>query len=67
MNKQEKNEIENILNSIPNEFKVIENKINAKTIDEYYKIVEDLKNRNPDKIIQDQDKWTELRTHDLKE
>lgn len=67
MNKQEKNEIENILNSIPNDFKVIENKINAKTIDEYYKIVEDLKNRNPDKIIQDQDKWTELRTHDLKE
>lgn len=67
MNKQEKNEIENILNSTPNEFKVIEDKINAKTIDEYYKIVEDLKNRNPDKIIQDQDKWTELRTHDLKE
>ena len=67
MNNQEKSEIENILNSIPDEFRVIENKIKGKTIDEYYTIAEDLENRNQAKILQNQDKWTELKTHDLKE
>ena len=68
MNKKEKSEIENILNSIPNEFRVIENRINGKVIDEYYEIADNLENKNQDKIRQNQDKWTELKSqNDIKE
>jgi hypothetical protein len=68
MNKKEKSEIENILDSIPNEFRVIENKIKAKIIDEYYEIAGDLGNKNQDKIRQNQDKGTELKAeNDIKE
>lgn len=60
MNAKEKSEIETFLKSIPNEFKVIEDKINAEAIDEYYEIADDLEDRNKAEIIQLQDEWQEL-------
>tara|TARA_R110002049_G_scaffold186379_4_gene354686 strand:+ start:119 stop:814 length:696 start_codon:yes stop_codon:yes gene_type:complete len=62
MNKTEKHEIKDLLKSIPNEFRVIENKINSEVIDEYYKIVDGLEDKNQAEIIQNQDKWTELKS-----
>lgn len=68
MNKAEKTEIKNLLKSIPNEFRVIENKINSKVIDEYYKVADGLEDKNQAEIIQNQDKWTELKSQkDIKE
>lgn len=68
MNKKEKYEIEILLKSNPNEFRIIEDKINAKIIDEYYNIAEHLENKNQAKIIQNQYKWTELKLQkDIKE
>jgi hypothetical protein len=61
MNKKEKSEIENILKTIPNKFRVIENKINARNIDEYYNIADDLENKNHGEILQNQDNWRELK------
>ena len=54
MNETEKLEIKKILESIPNEFRVIENKINSKVIDEYYKIADSLENENLTEISQSQ-------------
>ena|SRR5680860_1287255 len=60
MNNKEKSEIENLLKSIPNDFRVIENKINTKVIDEYYEMARSLEDKNQNEIIQNQDKWREL-------
>ena len=54
MNETEKLEIKKILELIPNEFRVIENKINSKVIDEYYKIADSLENENLTEISQSQ-------------
>lgn len=62
MDEKEKLEIENLLKSFPDEFRVIENRINAKTIDEYYKIAHDLEHKYQTEIIQNQVEWTELQT-----
>lgn len=68
MDENKKSEIENLLKSFPNEFRVIENRINAKTVDEYYKITHDLENKDHTEIIQNQVEWTELKTQkELKE
>ena len=64
MNEKERFEIENLLQSIPNNFKVIENKIDTKVIDEYYKIYNDLEDKN--EIIPNQDSWKELKLADIK-
>ena len=56
MNKKEKSEIENLLKSIPNDFRAMENKISTKAIDEYYEIANELKGKNKAEIIQNQNK-----------
>ena len=61
MNKKEKSEIENLLKSIPNDFRAMENKISTKAIDEYYEIANELKGKNKAEIIQNQNKWRELK------
>lgn len=46
MTEQEKDEILKFLESVPNEFRVIENQINPERIDEYYEILERLDDIN---------------------
>lgn len=62
MNENEKSELRNLLKFFSDEFRVIENKINAKTIEEFYKIAHDLEHKNQTEIIQNQVEWTELQT-----
>ena len=62
MNNKEKSDIEKLLQSIPDEFRVFEDKINPKVIDEYYEIAKYLEDENQPEIEQKQDKWKELKS-----
>lgn len=64
MNKKEKAEIESLLDSIPNEFRVIENKIDAKVMEEYYTIAESLEDKTQDSIIINKNNQTESSSKD---
>lgn len=60
MNKKEKNEILEILKSIPNEFRVIENQINSECIDEYYQLLEKLEKDNQVNELMNSERWNNL-------
>ncbi len=62
MNEKDKNEIKNLLESIPNEFRVIENEIKMNVVDEYYEFIEEMGNRNVTKILQSQNCWKDLKS-----
>ena len=62
MDENEKFEIENILKSIPNKFRIIKDKINTKLIDEYYEILHELIEKDLFKIAQNQDKWKDFKS-----
>ncbi len=60
MEEKDKNEIENLLKSIPDEFRVIENKIKGEIINEYYELLENIDNKSQIKILQSQNHWKNL-------
>ncbi len=60
MNETKKSETKDFLESIPNEFRVIEDKINSKVLDEYHEIANDIENKNHIEISKNQ--WTELKS-----
>jgi curved DNA-binding protein CbpA len=62
MNEKEKAEIANLFKSIPDEFRVIENKIKEKAINEYYDILDNLDNRTQVEILKSQNNWSNIRS-----
>ena len=61
MTEEEKIEILKLLESIPNEFRVIENQINSEKIDEYYELLEDLGTDNELKKLEE---WSEIKSEE---
>ena len=71
MNQEEKNEILNLLQSIPSEYRLIEEEIKGEAISQYYDIAETIEfldlNEKDHPILRFQNKWKELETkEDLK-
>jgi hypothetical protein len=62
MNEQEKTEIANLFKSIPDEFRVIENKIKEKTINEYYETLDNLDNNTKAEILKSQNNWSDIKS-----
>jgi hypothetical protein len=62
MIENDKNKIEDLLNSIPDEFRVIENEIKKETISEYYELLEHIDNKSRVEILQNQDYWKHFKS-----
>jgi len=60
MNEKDKNEIENLLKSIPDEFRVTENEIKGEIINEYYELLENIDNKRRTKTLRNQNYWKDL-------
>ncbi len=62
MNEIEKNIIVELLESIPNEFRVIESQINSKSLAEYYELLEKLKKEVQSDKLKDLETWSNLKS-----
>lgn len=62
MNERDKNEIIKLLGSIPDEFRVIENRISSDLVNEYYELLDKLGDENQPVNLMDLENWKDLKS-----